>query len=67
MFTSTHKMLSVALSLAGRMDEARAAVQNLLKLDPTLTVRSFLQQYPGRDTAHAARFAAALGSAGVPP
>jgi class 3 adenylate cyclase/tetratricopeptide (TPR) repeat protein len=67
MFTSTHKMLSVALSLAGRMDEARAAVQNLLKLDPTLTVRSFLQQYPGRDTAHAAGFAAALASAGVPP
>ena len=66
MFTSTHKMLSVALSLSGRMDEARDAVKNLLKLEPTLTVRGFLEQYPGRDTEHAKRFATALAGAGLP-
>ena len=66
MFTSTHKTLSCALALAGRIDEAKEAVVNLLKLDPTLTVRGFLQQYPGRDTEHAPRFAAALESAGLP-
>jgi TolB-like protein/class 3 adenylate cyclase/Tfp pilus assembly protein PilF len=66
MFTGTHKMLSVALALAGRVDEARIAVQNLLKLDPTLTVAGFLRQYPGRDTEHAQRFATALAEAGLP-
>ncbi|MEO8132973.1 MAG: adenylate/guanylate cyclase domain-containing protein [Betaproteobacteria bacterium] len=67
MYTSTHKTLSVALALDGQIDDARIAVGNLLKLDPALTVRGFLQQYPGRATEHAPRFAAALASAGLPP
>jgi TolB-like protein len=67
MFTSTHKVLAVALALAGRIDDAKAAVRELLKLDPALTIRGFLEQYPGRDTEHARNFGPALASAGLPP
>ena len=67
MYTTTHKGYAIALSLSGRIDEAKAAVRKLLSLEPTLTVRGFIAGYPGRDTAHGPRFAAALERAGLPP
>jgi adenylate cyclase len=67
MFTSTYKTISIALTLRGKMDEARQAVDSLRTLEPNLTVRGFLEQYPGRDTNHAPLFASALANAGLPP
>jgi len=66
MFASTHRTLAISLALAGRVDEARAAVAELLKLEPSLTVSGFKMRYPGSASPQAALFADALATAGVP-
>lgn len=66
MFATTHRVLAMALALSGRMDEARDAAAELMRLEPTLTVTRFLERYPGRESPHAQRLADALGRAGVP-
>jgi hypothetical protein len=40
-FAGGHFFLASALALLGRLDEARAAVQARLALDPTFTVRRY--------------------------
>jgi class 3 adenylate cyclase/tetratricopeptide (TPR) repeat protein len=67
MFASSHRTLTLSLSLAGRGQEAREAAVELLKLEPSLTASGFLRRYPGSDSAHARIFAEALSAAGVPP
>jgi TolB-like protein/class 3 adenylate cyclase len=67
MFASTHRILAISLALSGRVEESRAAVRDLLELEPTLTVSRFEQRYPGSDTPQAKIFGAALAAAGVPP
>jgi len=66
MYLATHRLLVIALALSGRTDDARAAVGELLALEPTLTVSGFRQRYPGTTSAHAELFCEALASAGVP-
>lgn len=65
--TPTWRALAVGLVLSGRLQDAREAVNRLLALEPTLTVGAFRARYPGRDSPQAARFAAALLAAGLPP
>ena len=65
--TPTLRALAVALTLTGRRNEAREVVQELRELEPGLTVSGFGSRYPGRDSPQAARFAAALLDAGLPP
>ena len=60
------QLLMPAEYLAGRIDEARTTVQALRELEPSLTAGGFRSRYPGRDSAHAARFADALLAAGLP-
>ena len=67
MFASTHRILTLSLSLSGREQDAREAAVELLKLEPTLTAAGFLRRYPGSKAAHARTFAEALSAAGVPP
>jgi len=67
MFASTHRTLTLSLSLSGRGQEARDAGIELLKLEPSLTVSGFLKRYPGSESAHAKVFAQALSAAGIPP
>jgi tetratricopeptide (TPR) repeat protein len=64
--TSTHRTLAIALTLAGRLDDARCSVRELLQIDPAFTVGAFRQRYPGRDSLHADTFCRALEDAGVP-
>ena len=66
MYSSTHRILAIALALSGRIDEARRVVGDLLALEPTLTVSGFRQRYPGSASAHAELFCEALASVGVP-
>jgi adenylate cyclase len=66
MFTATHKLLTISLALADRMDEARAAASELLSLEPALTVSSFRQRYPGSNAPYAGQFCEALRMAGIP-
>jgi adenylate cyclase len=39
---STHRVLAIALSLSGRIDEARPVVRRILELEPALTVEGFI-------------------------
>jgi len=64
--TPTLRTLVAALVLSGRADEARDTMRQLRELEPGLTVAAFRARYPGRDSPHAARFAAALETAGLP-
>ncbi|MGE0874479.1 MAG: adenylate/guanylate cyclase domain-containing protein [Burkholderiales bacterium] len=66
MHTPSLRALAVGLVLSGRIDEARATVETLRELEPALTAGGFRSRYPGRDSAHAARFADALLAAGLP-
>jgi TolB-like protein/class 3 adenylate cyclase/Tfp pilus assembly protein PilF len=66
MFASTHRTLTISLALAGRVDEARLACAELLKLEPTLTVGGFQSRYPGSASPQAKLFSDALATAGVP-
>lgn len=63
---STHRVLAIALSLSGRMDEARTEVKRLLELEPGLTVEGFVARSPGAASGLAQRFGNALADAGLP-
>jgi len=63
---STWRTLAIALVMLNRMDEARAAVQRLLAIEPGLTLGRFRERFPGRDGPLAEPFADALKAAGVP-
>ena len=64
--TPSLRSLAAAQVLAGRLDESRETVRNLLALEPNLTLGAFRERYPGRDSPQFDVFAAALHAAGVP-
>jgi adenylate cyclase len=64
--TPTLRTLAAAQMLSGLTDEARGTVRRLRELEPGLTASGFKARYPGRDSSHAERFAAALRAAGLP-
>lgn len=66
-FTSSHRVLTIALTLSGRAEEGRAAARQLLALEPGLTVGRFRARYPGSSSPHVDEFCRALSVAGVPP
>jgi class 3 adenylate cyclase/tetratricopeptide (TPR) repeat protein len=63
---STYRTLAIALVLDGQLEEARSTVEQLMSVEPALTVSRFKERYPGRASAHASSFAEALLVAGVP-
>jgi TolB-like protein/DNA-binding SARP family transcriptional activator len=65
-YTHAYRMLVMALVLAGKEHEARAAARRLLDLEPGLTVAGFRHRYPGSASPHADLFCDALGRAGIP-
>ena len=62
----TLRILAIAQVLAGRIDEARVTIQNMLVVEPNLTVSRFLERYPGAAAPHAGKYADALRTAGLP-
>ena len=64
--TSTLRALAIAQSELGHMDDARETVSRILKLDPTLTVRNYLERSPSRDYQIGEIWSKALGRAGLP-
>ncbi|HET9205018.1 MAG TPA: hypothetical protein VFO28_02185, partial [Burkholderiaceae bacterium] len=62
----TLRILAIAQVLAGHVDEACATIQQMLAVEPNLTVSRFLERYPGAAGPHAARYADALRTAGLP-
>jgi class 3 adenylate cyclase/TolB-like protein len=63
---STWRTLIYALVMLERVDDARAAVGELLAIEPGFTVSRFRQRFPGRDGPMAAPWARALSMAGLP-
>lgn len=64
--SSTYRALAIAQVNLGKDAEARQTTEVLLKLDPTLTVRSFLARSPSADFEIGRSWAKALETAGVP-
>jgi hypothetical protein len=65
--TPTLRTLAAAQVFCGRLDDARATMHELRRLEPGLTVGALRARYPGRDSPQAARFTDALLAAGLPP
>jgi class 3 adenylate cyclase/TolB-like protein/Flp pilus assembly protein TadD len=63
---STWRALAVSLSLAGHLDEARAAVAQLLALQPGFTVSRWLSRAPFEGSPVARVWSEALRKAGAP-
>lgn len=66
MHPSTYRALAIAQALGGQMEEARATVHALLRLEPGLTVRDYLRRSPGGRHVSGPIWAEALRAAGVP-
>jgi class 3 adenylate cyclase/TolB-like protein len=65
-FTSAYRTLVIASQLAGKAQQVQRAVQQLLRLEPDLTVEKFLNRYPGSAAPQAELYCDALAKAGVP-
>jgi adenylate cyclase len=63
---STLRVIAIASSELGRMDEARTSVAELRKLDPTLTVSGYLARSPAGRYETGRIWAEALRRAGLP-
>ncbi len=62
----TLRILAIAQVLAGRPDDARATVADILKVEPTFSVSKFVDRYPGAAASHRSLYADALRAAGLP-
>jgi class 3 adenylate cyclase len=63
---STLRVIAIAASELGQMDEARDTVMELRKLDPSLTVSGYLARSPARNFETGALWAEALRRAELP-
>ena len=66
MHTSTLRVLTIAYSELGRHDDARRTALELLKLEPRLTVRKYLERSPSSGFETGKVWSDALRNAGVP-
>jgi TolB-like protein/Flp pilus assembly protein TadD len=65
-YAAAHRLLVIALVLAGRPDDARSAAHRLLLVEPGVTVERFRLRFPGRDDHHTRLYCEALREAGIP-
>ena len=64
--SSTLRTIAIAEWQLGRKDQARQAVQELLRLEPSLTVSGFLERSPAADYETGRDWSAVLEKAGLP-
>jgi adenylate cyclase len=64
--TSTFRALAISQWQIGRYDDARNTVGELLKLEPTLTIRKYLERTPSSEYETGKIWSNALRDAGVP-
>jgi adenylate cyclase len=64
--SSTLRSLTCSLVLSGRMDEARQMAAELIKLEPKLTISSYLSRHPAASFWTGKTWAEALRRAGIP-
>lgn len=65
-YTTGHKLLIIALSMQGIVDEARCATKRMLLLEPGFTVERYRRRFPGSEGPLADPFCDALARAGIP-
>ncbi len=65
-FVAALRILAAALALDGQHDEARAAAADLLVVDPSFRVSSFVEWYPLCRPADLRRLAEGLRASGLP-
>ncbi|GAB5374988.1 MAG: hypothetical protein AcusKO_14500 [Acuticoccus sp.] len=63
---STHRVRTIALYGLGRYDEARQSAQELLRIEPGLTVENYLRNHPAALYPTGKYWAKALGESGIP-
>jgi TolB-like protein len=63
---STLRAKAASLHCLGRVQEARAAAQEILRRQPDFTVAGYLREHPAGDHEFGRRVAAALTGAGIP-
>ena len=61
-----HRQLVGVLSLLGRMEEARSAAETHRAIDPSFSIRRWVENGPFRRSPNQERFFAALRAAGLP-
>lgn len=66
MHASTLRAMAIAQWLYGRHEDARKTVTQLMKIEPTLSVETYLKRHPAADYETGKVWAEALGNAGVP-
>lgn len=64
--SSTWRTLAISAQLADQPELAQRAVKQVLQIEPSFTVKHFLDRTPAVDFEISRRFAAALGQAGLP-
>jgi TolB-like protein/Tfp pilus assembly protein PilF len=65
-YAYTHRVLAAALAHAGRLPDAAAASEGILRVEPGFTIRGYLSRAPLRDTPALRQLAAGLRLAGLP-
>lgn len=65
-YTHAYRLLTMALSLAGKTEQANGVARQLLEIEPTLTVERFRKRYPGSAFPNCAMLCDALARAGIP-
>ncbi len=66
MHTSTLRALAIAQSFSGRLDEARRTIDEILAIEPTLTVRKYVERSPATPAGLGSKWGEALRLAGLP-
>lgn len=66
MHTSTLRALAIAQSFSGRLDDARRTVDELRAIEPTLTVRKYVERSPATPAGLGSKLGEALRLAGLP-
>lgn len=64
--TSTQRVIVIAHAERGEIEEAREAAKTLLKMDPSLTVNSYIARHPAANFQTGRDWAKALETAGIP-
>jgi adenylate cyclase len=66
MHPSTWRVLTIALVSQGRMEEARAALEKVRELEPSLSVERYLARMPNAQLETGRQWARCLAMAGLP-
>jgi predicted Zn-dependent protease len=66
-YATAHLMMTIALAMQDKLDEARRSAQRVLRLEPEFAVGRYLTEFGGRRPPDAEGRASALLAAGLPP